>query len=38
MFYTIFTAGENLAFWEAAEELRWGTAASMSEKAEQVFK
>lgn len=34
----IFTAGENLAFWEAAEELRWGTGASMSEKAEQVFK
>uniref|UniRef100_A0A672STU8 Regulator of G-protein signaling 9-like n=1 Tax=Sinocyclocheilus grahami TaxID=75366 RepID=A0A672STU8_SINGR len=31
-------SGENLAFWEAAEELKWGTAASMSEKAEQIFK
>ncbi|KTF79498.1 hypothetical protein cypCar_00005903 [Cyprinus carpio] len=30
--------GENLAFWEAAEELKWGTAASMSEKAEHIFK
>ncbi|XDV12876.1 hypothetical protein PO909_001428, partial [Leuciscus waleckii] len=31
-------SGENLAFWEAAEELKWGTAASMSEKAEHIFK
>uniref|UniRef100_A0A8C1FVF6 Regulator of G protein signaling 9a n=1 Tax=Cyprinus carpio carpio TaxID=630221 RepID=A0A8C1FVF6_CYPCA len=23
-------SGENLAFWEAAEELKWGTAASMT--------
>ncbi|XP_016385032.1 regulator of G-protein signaling 9-like isoform X2 [Sinocyclocheilus rhinocerous] len=31
-------SGENLAFWEAAEELKWGTAASMSEKVEHIFK
>ncbi|TRY93219.1 hypothetical protein DNTS_014360 [Danionella cerebrum] len=31
-------SGENLAFWEAAEELKWGAAASMSEKASQIFK
>ncbi|XP_061703451.1 regulator of G-protein signaling 9a [Syngnathoides biaculeatus] len=31
-------SGENLAFWEAAEELKWGTAASMSTKAETIFK
>ncbi|XP_061080708.1 regulator of G-protein signaling 9a [Conger conger] len=31
-------SGENLAFWEAAEELKWGTAASMKQKAEEVYK
>uniref|UniRef100_A0AAZ1XUQ0 RGS domain-containing protein n=1 Tax=Oreochromis aureus TaxID=47969 RepID=A0AAZ1XUQ0_OREAU len=31
-------SGENLAFWEAAEELKWGTASSMSTKAETIFK
>uniref|UniRef100_A0A3B3UJB4 Regulator of G protein signaling 9a n=1 Tax=Poecilia latipinna TaxID=48699 RepID=A0A3B3UJB4_9TELE len=31
-------SGENLAFWEAAEELKWGTASSMSAKAESIFK
>uniref|UniRef100_A0A8C6SEI6 Regulator of G protein signaling 9a n=1 Tax=Neogobius melanostomus TaxID=47308 RepID=A0A8C6SEI6_9GOBI len=31
-------SGENLAFWEAAEELKWGTASSMSSKAETIFK
>ncbi|KAF6732812.1 Regulator of G-protein signaling 9 [Oryzias melastigma] len=31
-------SGENLAFWEAAEELKWGTASSMSAKAETIFK
>uniref|UniRef100_A0A3Q4GDF2 Regulator of G protein signaling 9a n=1 Tax=Neolamprologus brichardi TaxID=32507 RepID=A0A3Q4GDF2_NEOBR len=31
-------SGENLAFWEAAEELKWGTASSMSTKAESIFK
>ena len=30
--------GENLAFWEAAEELKLGTASSMSTKAESIFK
>lgn len=30
--------GENLAFWEAAEELKYGTASSMSTKAETIFK
>uniref|UniRef100_A0A8D3AU76 Regulator of G protein signaling 9a n=1 Tax=Scophthalmus maximus TaxID=52904 RepID=A0A8D3AU76_SCOMX len=31
-------SGENLAFWEAAEELKWGTGSSMSAKAETIFK
>ncbi|XP_033969531.1 regulator of G-protein signaling 9a [Trematomus bernacchii] len=31
-------SGENLAFWEAAEELKWGTASSMTSKAETIFK
>uniref|UniRef100_A0A667WR99 Regulator of G protein signaling 9a n=1 Tax=Myripristis murdjan TaxID=586833 RepID=A0A667WR99_9TELE len=31
-------SGENLAFWEAAEEMKWGTASSMSTKAEAIFK
>ncbi|XP_047212003.1 regulator of G-protein signaling 9-like isoform X2 [Girardinichthys multiradiatus] len=31
-------SGENLAFWEAAEELKWGTASSMTAKAETIFK
>ncbi|XP_071370611.1 regulator of G-protein signaling 9-like, partial [Centroberyx affinis] len=31
-------SGENLAFWEAAEEMKWGTASSMSTKAEIIFK
>ncbi|XP_055366617.1 regulator of G-protein signaling 9a isoform X2 [Betta splendens] len=31
-------SGENLAFWEAAEELKWGTASSMLTKAETIFK
>ncbi|KAI4880470.1 hypothetical protein NFI96_002096 [Prochilodus magdalenae] len=31
-------SGENLAFWEAAEELKWGAASSMSVKAETIFK
>ncbi|KAF5906834.1 regulator of G-protein signaling 9-like, partial [Clarias magur] len=31
-------SGENLAFWEAAEEMKWGAASSMSEKAETIFK
>ncbi|XP_035253606.1 regulator of G-protein signaling 9a isoform X2 [Anguilla anguilla] len=31
-------SGENLAFWEAAEEMKWGTADSMKEKAESIYK
>ncbi|XP_060946491.1 regulator of G-protein signaling 9a [Limanda limanda] len=31
-------SGENLAFWEAAEVLKWGTASSMPSKAETIFK
>ncbi|XP_017347682.1 regulator of G-protein signaling 9a [Ictalurus punctatus] len=31
-------SGENLAFWEAAEEMKWGAAATISEKAETTFK
>lgn len=30
--------GENLAFWESCEDLKWGTAATMREKAEQIYK
>ncbi|KAM7370518.1 hypothetical protein PAMP_010055 [Pampus punctatissimus] len=31
-------SGENLAFWEGCEDLKWGTAATMREKAEQIYK
>uniref|UniRef100_H3DAD6 Regulator of G-protein signaling 9 n=1 Tax=Tetraodon nigroviridis TaxID=99883 RepID=H3DAD6_TETNG len=31
-------SGENLAFWESCEDLKWGTAATMKEKAEQIYK
>uniref|UniRef100_A0A8B9JGG2 Regulator of G protein signaling 9 n=1 Tax=Astyanax mexicanus TaxID=7994 RepID=A0A8B9JGG2_ASTMX len=31
-------SGENLAFWEACEDLKWGTAATMKEKAQQIYK
>lgn len=34
----LYFAGENLAFWEAAEEMKWGAAATISEKAETTFK
>uniref|UniRef100_A0A8C7JE51 Regulator of G-protein signaling 9 n=1 Tax=Oncorhynchus kisutch TaxID=8019 RepID=A0A8C7JE51_ONCKI len=30
-------SGENLAFWEACEDLKWGTAATMNDKAQQDF-
>ncbi|XP_047465943.1 regulator of G-protein signaling 9b [Mugil cephalus] len=31
-------SSENLAFWESCEDLKWGTAATMKEKAEQIYK
>ncbi|XP_029954605.1 regulator of G-protein signaling 9 isoform X1 [Salarias fasciatus] len=31
-------SGENLAFWEGCEDLKWGTATQMKEKAEQIYK
>ncbi|XP_076007930.1 regulator of G-protein signaling 9-like [Genypterus blacodes] len=31
-------SGENLAFWEDCEDLKWGAAATMREKAEQIYK
>ncbi|TSK14691.1 Regulator of G-protein signaling 9 [Bagarius yarrelli] len=31
-------SGENLAFWEACEDLKWGAAATMQEKAQQIYK
>ncbi|CAL8306186.1 unnamed protein product [Merluccius merluccius] len=31
-------SGENLAFWEAAEEMKWGAASTMSTKAAAIFK
>uniref|UniRef100_A0AAY4CB19 Regulator of G-protein signaling 9 n=1 Tax=Denticeps clupeoides TaxID=299321 RepID=A0AAY4CB19_9TELE len=31
-------SGENLAFWESCEDLKWGTAATMNEKAQHIYK
>ncbi|XP_034563051.1 regulator of G-protein signaling 9-like isoform X2 [Notolabrus celidotus] len=31
-------SGENLAFWEACEDLKWGAAATVRDKAEQIYK
>ncbi|XP_023124334.1 regulator of G-protein signaling 9 isoform X1 [Amphiprion ocellaris] len=31
-------SSENLAFWESCEDLKWGTAATMRGKAEQIYK
>nr|XP_057924255.1 regulator of G-protein signaling 9-like isoform X1 [Doryrhamphus excisus] len=31
-------SGENLAFWEGCEDLKWGAATTMKEKAEQIYK
>ncbi|KAM6951749.1 regulator of G-protein signaling 9b [Aplochiton taeniatus] len=31
-------SGENLAFWEGCEDLRWGDAATMNEKAQHIYK
>uniref|UniRef100_A0A8B9HCA1 Regulator of G protein signaling 9a n=1 Tax=Astyanax mexicanus TaxID=7994 RepID=A0A8B9HCA1_ASTMX len=31
-------SGENLAFWEAAEEMKWGAASSINEQAQTIFK
>ncbi|XP_062330486.1 regulator of G-protein signaling 9-like [Osmerus eperlanus] len=31
-------SGENLAFWEACEDLKWGTADTMQEKAQHIYK
>ncbi|XP_035258647.1 regulator of G-protein signaling 9-like isoform X1 [Anguilla anguilla] len=31
-------SGENLAFWETCEDLKWGAAATMKEKAQQIYK
>ncbi|CAJ1080051.1 regulator of G-protein signaling 9b [Xyrichtys novacula] len=31
-------SGENLAFWESCEDLKWGTAGTVREKAEQIYK
>ncbi|XP_023692749.2 regulator of G-protein signaling 9-like [Paramormyrops kingsleyae] len=30
-------SGENLAFWEACEDLKWGSAKAMREKAEHIY-
>ena len=32
------TAGENMAFWEAAEDMVWGSAASMADQSQTIFK
>ncbi|KAM3859744.1 regulator of G-protein signaling 9-like [Diretmus argenteus] len=31
-------SGENLAFWEGCEDLKWGTADAMKEKAQEIYK
>uniref|UniRef100_A0A3B4Z5G3 Regulator of G-protein signaling 9-like n=1 Tax=Stegastes partitus TaxID=144197 RepID=A0A3B4Z5G3_9TELE len=31
-------SSENLAFWESCEDLKWGAAATMKEKAQQIYK
>lgn len=31
-------SSENLAFWEACEDVKWGTAATIHEKAQQIYK
>ncbi|KAA0725238.1 Regulator of G-protein signaling 9 [Triplophysa tibetana] len=31
-------SGENLAFWEGCEDLKWGAAETMKEKAQQIYK
>ncbi|XP_029312850.1 regulator of G-protein signaling 9-like isoform X2 [Cottoperca gobio] len=31
-------SGENLAFWEGCEDLKWGEAATIKEKAEHIYK
>ncbi|XP_034050521.1 regulator of G-protein signaling 9-like isoform X2 [Thalassophryne amazonica] len=31
-------SGENLAFWEGCEDLKWGTSETMRDKAEQIYK
>ncbi|XP_023675078.1 regulator of G-protein signaling 9 isoform X1 [Paramormyrops kingsleyae] len=31
-------SGENLAFWETCEDLKWGAAATMKDKAQQIYK
>uniref|UniRef100_A0A672Y7R5 Regulator of G protein signaling 9b n=1 Tax=Sphaeramia orbicularis TaxID=375764 RepID=A0A672Y7R5_9TELE len=31
-------SGENLAFWEGCEDIKFGAAATMGEKAEQIYK
>ncbi|KAM4524687.1 regulator of G-protein signaling 9-like isoform 2-T2 [Odontesthes bonariensis] len=31
-------SGENLAFWESCEDLKWGAAETMKEKAEHIYK
>ncbi|KAJ0060656.1 hypothetical protein NL108_016836 [Boleophthalmus pectinirostris] len=31
-------SGENLAFWESCEDLKWGAAATIKEKAEHIYK
>lgn len=38
LLFSILFLGENLAFWEGCEDLKWGTAATMREKAEQIYK
>ncbi|XP_069016297.1 regulator of G-protein signaling 9b [Embiotoca jacksoni] len=31
-------SGENLAFWEGCEDLKWGAAETMKEKAQHIYK
>jgi len=32
------SAGENLSFWEACEDLKYGDQSKVKEKAEEIYK
>lgn len=35
---TPYYAGENLSFWEACEDLKYGDQSKVKEKAEEIYK
>lgn len=36
--YRLPLAGENLGFWEACEDLKYGDQSKVKEKAEEIYK